>query len=296
MLKRLFTKPVRLDIGAGTLELRSARELDLALSGRTGLSPIRIATLGALPDEALVREQNALQAMEQSIVGTLARAGENGALDRFLRDLDLSLVPDDNDWRSVLAAIRGLDTTHDDYKKAALLKYVAYLTAGKEFVRAIRSNREGAGAGVDARDAGSGDPGLRQRLVFDLDILLGSDPLQQEVPDEFSRMPKGEVLAVDLLAHQALGVILGKNRFTLVAGSPYLLVDDNGNDYRLRPREEHHRTQPAMRRGGRHRLPSGFATASDRGDNRWWPEPDHRHLHYRHLRAARLHRQSPALT
>ena len=238
MLKRLFTKPVKLDIGAGTLELRSAREFELALGGRTGLSTMRIATLGVLADEALLREEDALQAMEQRIVGALGQsAGDaGGGVDHFLRDLDLASVPDDNDWRLVLGAVRGLGEAHDDYKKAALLKYIAYLSSSKEFVRTIRSNRQGMGAAeVVARETDANDTGSRQRLVLDLDTLLGAVPLQQEVSDEFSRMPKGEVLELELLPHQAFVMMLGKNRFTLVSGSPFLLVDDNGNDYRLRP-------------------------------------------------------------
>ena len=233
MLKRLLARSVRLDIGVTTLELRSAKELELALSGRTGLSSPRIAALGALSDEALRREETALESMEHSIVNALARSARDGDIDSFLRDLDLSTIADDNGWRGVFAAVGGLDAAHHDYKRTALVKYAAYLASGREFLRAIRSNREGLG--IIGGEAGPQDLGPRQALIFDLDVLLGAEPFDVDAGDAFTRLSKGESIDVELTAHQSLSLKLGKHRFTLVAGSPCLLLDENGNDYRLRP-------------------------------------------------------------
>ena len=240
MLRGLLARSLTLDLTGGSLRVRSPRDLELALNARTALSSLRIAALGGLSDEALVHEQDAIENLEQQIVQVLSHPPTSGGnIGRFLSELDLSRIADDNDWRGLFEAVRHLDGSYEDYKKATLLKYIAYLASGKEFLRTIRSNRQPKRAqppraGGGAEDASVSDLGPRQRLIYDLEDLPGGDRLSGATGEEFNRMPKGVTLEIEFVAHQSMSLMLAKYRFTIVAGSPYLLIDDNGNDYRLR--------------------------------------------------------------
>jgi len=236
MLKRLFERSVALNVGAGPLRFRSSREFENMLGGKTVPSSTRIAILGGLSDDALMREADAGRLMEQRIVGALSYPG-NG-IEQFLVQLDLSEITEDHDWRSIFAALRLLDGGAESYKKAALLKYVEYLSSGQQVVQTIRANRQGGAMAVEERaPSGAGtSPGTRQDLVYDLAELAGmEDPGGRGDKDEFSRMSKGESVAIQFGPHQSLSLMFAKYRFTLVSGNPFLLFDESGHDHKVRP-------------------------------------------------------------
>ncbi len=236
MLKRLFGRPLELDVGAGPLRFRSSREFENALGGKTALSSTRITILGGLSDDALMREADAFRLMEQRIVAALSYPG-NG-IEQFLLQLDLPEITEDHDWRTIFRGLRLLDGGAESYKKAALLKYVEYLGSGQQVVQTIRANRHGGAMAVEERPESSAGASLgnRQDLVYDLAELAGmGDQGRHGDKDEFSRMSKGESLAIQFGPHQSLSLMLAKYRFTLVSGDPFLLFDESGHDRKVRP-------------------------------------------------------------
>ena len=236
MLKRLFEKSVELAVGSGQLKFKNLSELEYALRDKTALSSLRVSSLGKLSDDALVREAESYRAMEQRIVDALSSPGN--AVELLLERLDLDQISEDHDWRALISAMRALDDSSEPYKKAALLKYVAYLSAAQDVISTIRVNRLGTVDEASERSRGPAGAALakRQKLIFDLQALSdeGGTPGQ---PDKygFARMSKGESVEVEFGEHQSLGLMLAKYRFYLVSGSPYLLVDEVGNDFKLRP-------------------------------------------------------------
>ena len=233
MLSRLLSRPVRLDLGASTLKFRSKRELELALGNRTTVSPLTIATLSGLTDEALVREAGIYRHLEQCIVKAVS---QHQGVEELLVEIDLATITEENDWRSVIRGVRTLDPSANAYKRCALLKFMEYLTSRQELVNTIRGNRQ-----HQMVDAGKSEPGAiaenhaRQTLVFDLPELLAAGSQEDgELDDEFNRVPKGESIEIEFDRHQSLNLLMARYRFTMVSGEPYLLVDENGNDLKLR--------------------------------------------------------------
>lgn len=233
MLKRLFEKSVELTVGTGQLKFKNLGELEYALRDKTALSSVRVSALGQLSDDALIREAEAYRSMEQRIVDVLS-SPDNG-IDQFLSRLELGRISEDHDWRALIGAMRALDETADPYKKATLLKYVAYLAAAQDVIRTIRVNRLG---GIDEsnermRAKTNTDLTQRQELVFDLHALAGFVAGPEE-ENGFARMSKGESVEIPFGEHQSLDLVLARYRFVLVSGSPFLLVDKTGHDLRVR--------------------------------------------------------------
>lgn len=236
MLKRLFERSVELSVGAGQLRFKDLGQLEYALKDKTALSSDSVSALGKLSDDGLIREAEAYRSMEQRIVDMLSSPGNN--VEQFLKRLELDQISEDHDWRDLIGAIRTLDEGCEPYKKAALLKYVAYLSAAQDVIRTIRVNRLGSVDKSDDRVRGkpNADLAQRQRLMFDLQALsaIGGTPALSD-ENGFSRMSKGETVEVQFGEHQSLDIVLAKYRFSLVSGRPFLLVDETGHDLKLRP-------------------------------------------------------------
>lgn len=234
MLKRLFEKSVELSVGAGQLKFKDLSEFEYALKDKTTLSSETVSGLGKLSDDALMREAEAYRSMERRIVDVLS-SPEDG-MDRFLKRLELDRISEDHDWRDLIEAIRNLDEACGPYKKAALLKYVAYLSAAQDIIRTIRVNRLGSMEDPDDRARGqpNADLGQRQRLIFDLQGLAGTGGTRALSNENgFARMSKGESVEIQFGQRQSLDMMLAKYRFTLVSGRPFLLVDETGHDLKV---------------------------------------------------------------
>ncbi len=236
MLKRLFERSVELSVGAGQLRFKDLAEFEYALKDKIALSSDSISALGKLSDDALVREAEALRAMEQRIVEVLSSPGDGA--EQFLKRLELEQISDDHDWRDLIGAVRALDEACEPYKKAALLKYVAFLSAAQDVIRTIRINR--LGTVDDDSDRARGKPSAeftrRQRLLFDPQELSGIGGVRAPSDESgLARMSKGEPMEIQFGEHQSLDIVLAKYRFTLVSGKPFLLVDETGHDLKLRP-------------------------------------------------------------
>lgn len=236
MLKRLFEKSVELSVGDRQLRFKDLGEFEYALKDKTALSSMSVSALGKLSDDALVKEAEAFRAMEQRIVDALS--GPNHGFEQFLKRLELDQISEDHDWRKLIGAVRSLDETSEPYKKSALLKYVAYLSAAQDIIRTIRVNR--LGTVDDSEDWGPGKSGpalgRRQRMIVDLKEISGIGGASAPGDDSgFARMSKDKPVEVQFGEHQSLELMLAKYRFTLVSGQPFLLIDETGHDLKLRP-------------------------------------------------------------
>jgi len=227
MFRKPAARPLQLQIGERTLALATPRDLDFALAGRSGPSSGRAGSLMGLSDAALAHEAEQLADMQQRLEQAVA-AGADGRAGRWLRELDLSLVTEDNDWRRLLAALHALDDRHEEYKRVALAKYLEYVASGRELVRRIRAGRQRPAPGEAPAPAAAGPVPVRQRLDFDPGPAAGED-------GTLRRLPKGERVEVRFEPHQSLALALSRHRFVLVSGEPWLLVDDTGADARLDP-------------------------------------------------------------
>ena len=95
-----------------------------------------------LDDDALLREAEAIRAVEQRFADALSGSLENvTSISPFLKEMDLSLISQDHDWRAIITALNQLPGQHEECKKVALVKYMQYLNARQEVVKTLYSSR-----------------------------------------------------------------------------------------------------------------------------------------------------------
>jgi len=228
MMRRIFTPPFEMVVAGRRRRFRSAARLDAELAGRTALSSLRIAALGTLADDDLEREHEICRRLGAQV--ERAAGASDAGVTSALRALETAEVSDDNDWRAIVRAAAALGPEHAAAQRVVARRLREYLAACETIIEALRARHSAGGAQKAARESA---PRWRQRLIFDLDELSATPGAASE-REEFNRMPKGECLELELGPHQSLDLLLARHRFTLVAGEPFLLVHEHGEDLRLR--------------------------------------------------------------
>ena len=226
MLSRLFTRGLQMELGGQRMEWRTPGEMDAVLRSRTGPSARRLAAIGRLDGPARRRETEQLGRLLDR-VETLLRSGG----DEFLDTAELLDLPDDQDWREILSGLRALGSDGAEWRVQALRRFAEYLASGQDLFRALRHADGDAPGEVRPRgeDGQETLAGARQKLLFDLDLLLDGESSDKDL----ARLPKGETVAIAMQPHQSLTIMLARYRFLLVSGSPFLLTDDSGHDVKL---------------------------------------------------------------
>jgi hypothetical protein len=224
MIKRLFHRGVALNLGSDEIQARSTERLRASLATRQVVAPARLAELGVMSDRALEAQASALDALSAQLASELS-AGTTAPA-RILAQVQEQDTPLPGTWTEVLGNARGWSAGSNDFQRVVLESLVEYLGCERACVRILITNRD--------RDslANTGDDGTtRQRLILDPASLAQSDI----PPLTFSRLAKGDPTEVLMAPGQALELKLAHQRFLLVSGVPWLLVDDVGEDLRLQP-------------------------------------------------------------
>ena len=235
MFRKAHTDVLDISIDGESLLFHSPQDFEFALSGRASLPASKIAALSRLSDEELLREAEAIRAVEQrfnaALSGTLEDITTVGPL---LNTMEPSIISQDHNWRSIIGALNDADVIPETYKKIALVKYMQYLTSRQEVVKSLYSNRQPRESG-EARPP-NGTPVHRPTARFRETMLLnlngGSD---LELDDaSFSRLPKGETVEVDLDDDSAIDLLLANHQCRILMRDRLTFVDQNGHDSELR--------------------------------------------------------------
>ncbi len=232
MFRRTSPRSLTLEIEDRVLSFPTLAEFEFALASRTEVPTPKITSLVRLSDEALNDEARAIKKVEMHFVDLVTANMEDPAmLGRDLQGLDIKLFSQDHQWRSIMSALRGQESDYDDYKKLALVKYMQYLSARQEIVKSISAERQQRVRVPfpEEPEAQVADQPLRDTVGFE----LAADEGKTARSDGFTRLPKGEAVAIRLQAGQTLDLSLAGHRFRLLEGSPLRLVGENGDQHTL---------------------------------------------------------------
>ena len=222
-----FGKPVlELDVHGVNVRFRSVDEFEFALAGRSGIPSDKLSRLVNMKDAELLREAEGIRKLEKRFSEILAHVMRTESkLGPILEALDMSLVTQDNDWRTVIEALNL--TTGDsveDYKRVALVKYMQYLQARQDAIRTLYSQRK-ANRNEAAVQVQSPEDKIRETLIFDLSegVPDGS------TDDGMRRLPKGEPISFGISASTPLHVKLVKHACTITVDNGLMFIDDANN-------------------------------------------------------------------
>lgn len=235
MFRRMPIDVLEISIDGERYDFQSPRDFEFALSGRICVPAPKIAALSRLSDNELLREAEAIRAVEQRFAEALSGALEDiTSVGPLLKNMEPSIISQDNGWRSIISALNGLDQIPETYKKIALVKYMQYLTSRQEVVKTLYANRRPRDAAQDrpviAEAVYRPTARFRETMLFNLNGV--ADLERQEI--SFSRLPKGETVEVSLEEDRAIDLLLAKHQCRILLRDRLLFVDQNGHDSELR--------------------------------------------------------------
>lgn len=153
------------------------------------------------------------------------------SVNSFLAELDLKIISRDHDWRAIFSTLRGQNPAKSShYGRAAMIKYLQYLSFRKQLLEYIYTRR----AGLEETD----------ELAADLTHIpayegsFGEDRVQVNALRSINsvhleRIPLGETVECLLERDEMLSIALARHPFELVAAHQPYLMDSNGVTYFL---------------------------------------------------------------
>ena len=226
------TEELSLKVGGKTYSFNNPAEFEFALSGRICVPAQKITALVDVKDEDLLEEAAAIKQAEQrfadGLSGVLANIGD---INNVLKELDLALISQDNDWRAIIAALMAVPAGFEQYKKVALVKYMQYLVSRQEIVKGLHEHRQihKSPSGKSAA-AKSAEDALKETAIFEMTTFAA--PSKEGA--EFSRLPKGETLEVELTKGEQFHLRLAKSPSGIVYRGRLLFIDHQGQETTLR--------------------------------------------------------------
>lgn len=246
VLNKLFTKALTLEVGGQDITFSTLAEVEFALSGRTDVPAKKIAEMVGLTLQELRKEAKAIKNVEHQFVEVLSKSIEEpGTIAEYLRGMDVHVFSQDHYWRDIMRSLNEKDKSYDDLRSIALVKYMQYLRSRQDVIKQtykvkkrerqlIEGQSEDA-ASADQTSAGDNSeelavPGLKDTIIFDSMIL----EQQNDKTSEFSRLPKGEALNINIGSGQKVNVRFSKHSFQLSNDDgTYAIIDDQNREYPL---------------------------------------------------------------
>lgn len=178
-----------------------------------------VKQMAALDGHAMTREIRHVSRAYKNAVDIMVRSAETGqSVMRLWRQLDISRVPDDHDWPSILFAIGNADQFPDGFHRVALAHYIRYLDARRNLADSLQHELQKVEK-----------VGNQAVVPLSMRGLIGEEPRFTTTRHSvYARLPRRRSITVNFQNQPNLTLYLARNRFLLKqnAGSLQLLGQD----------------------------------------------------------------------
>jgi hypothetical protein len=207
-------------------------EFEFALAGRTCVPSAKIAALADVRDEDLLKEASDIKKAERRLADSLSSVLEDSSrINDVLKEIDLTLISNDNDWRTIISVLMAVPASYERYKKIALVKYMQYLVSRQEIVidlhlhRQIHKDKESKHV-----DGAEGEAGLKETAI------LGHSTFKTACGEkaEYERLPKGETLELSLDPKEIFTFFVARHQCAIVMRDRLYFIDADGRETSLR--------------------------------------------------------------
>jgi hypothetical protein len=235
MLNKIFSKPVELQVGEQALKFYSIADFEFCLSGRSSVPSRKITEMVKFTPDQLKKEARTIKDIEKRFVSILSRSIEDPAsINRAMRELDPLIFSQDHSWREIVSS---LNTGGDDlnpFRRVALVKYMQYLSSRQEIIKYLYSEKKRFMEEPALREGEAPDSSKFKDTLILENTIFEPGATEENKDKEFERLPKGEVVNLNLDNGAQVDILLSKHACKLVAGDTLKFVDQAGRQYDLR--------------------------------------------------------------
>lgn len=223
----LRRRSLKIKISGINVTFASPDEFVQYLSARLTIPSESMERFVHLDERALQREARKMLHAYQNVIDIMATAKQSGEnLSNLWRRLDISKVPDDHDWPSILFALGNAEHIVEDYQREALSNYMRFLGARRQAIDSFRDHSNKTGSGESSMTSMPRNTSASEASAS-LDVAL----------DMYSRLPHCHTVEVDLDEKTDITVFLGSNRYRLTKHGEILTLKESGavQTYMLKP-------------------------------------------------------------
>lgn len=251
---KLVNRGYSLDLGHQTEVFEDAAAFSKFLRDRAGVPADAMSRLHDASPRRLRRELAQTESVYKLMLQALLRVVENDEpVEVLWRDLDISVLPDEQLWPAILFAVSSSEALPDAMKRETVERFVEYLRSRKTLLRQIEARRHGgqghtgerygetaevplheSPAGKDKGEGGApmADWPLSEKENADITVAARTQSRN------YRRMERGKILEIRLEDGESLPVYLSRWKIELFFASGTLLLDEEGNRTSL-PRGDH---------------------------------------------------------
>lgn len=246
---RLINRGFVLELGHVSESFADVDEFSAFLRARTGVTADTMSMIRDLPVDRLKRELAQTEATYKQMLETLLQVVERESqVDILWRDLDISVLPDEQQWPAILFAVSSSNELTDVMKRETVQCFVEYLRARKHLLRKVWSARMEDTASSDQHsetvevqlDTKRARKGAKQMADWPIADKGGDDVTiaARTQGRNYQRINRGERISINMTDGERLPVYLSRWKIELVFVSGSLLVTEEGKQQTL-PRGEH---------------------------------------------------------
>lgn len=175
------------------LRFNSLAEFGYACAGRASLPPERLARIHSMSLDQLRDEHQDIGLLLAKLAEIVADSARDlTLLQGRLRDIPITSISSDNDWRAIFIALRE-QQVGPEYIQVALGHYLQYLANRQQVFR------------MEAQQGGSGSSAA---AINRLSLRLGDSSTRKD----YQRLPKGRAVVLGLTPGEPLELILSRHK------------------------------------------------------------------------------------
>ena len=198
----------------------SPAEFEAALRARSEMIAGTMRHMAKLTDEELRGEVNLTRALHKKLTTSLLRIEEIGVpLSQIWREIDLGKIHEEHQWQEILYALADLGIA-DQYRRAALVRYLQYLKNRRDSVADMLRERE------------SGKTQLGSVAASQMETMAGTavDDItytSMQRSAEYSRLPPRHAVEVQFAAGEPVTIFLAHRKMRLMSTDEGMVLSDD---------------------------------------------------------------------
>lgn len=230
---RFLGKAIELPLGAEVMRFETEDELKIFLKARANVSAETLAALKELPAERLERHLKRNERICRHVLGLLLQVAEHGTpVDMLWRDLDISELPDEQQWPALLFAVSSSHELSESVKRECVERFVEFLRARKALLLKLV--------------ALTGTASLqRHQDTAEFEAADHVPPADDDVPEDltgaamtrgrdYRRLPGKRDVPIELADDGQVNLYLSRWKVTLSLRGGAAYIEENGNAVPLR--------------------------------------------------------------
>lgn len=234
---RFLGKGFELQLGPELLRFEAEEPFKAFLKARANVSAETLGELKELPLDRLERHLLRNERIYKHTLGLLLQVVEHGTpVDMLWRDLDISELPDEQQWPAILFAVSSHPALSEELKRESIERFVEFLRARKALL-------------IKLRDLAGATRIERHQDTAEFEVAIDSIPPQDDEDDDlpedltgaamtrgrhYRRIPSGQDVVIDLADDERLNLYLSRWKISIVVRAGAAFVEEDGNVVPLR--------------------------------------------------------------